>query len=158
MGWDSAAAVLHIAAPTHPPCPPTQVFHQLLSDHMVSLAGMLVDDSTAVQQLGRQLGQELHPLLQALAAAPGLHLTREPFWRHCLLALHQQAARDLVGKARIALPAFEGSDGCRSFVLLGAVDTTGVLREGEVYIRVGGPACTASCAARCGNDWYAQGT
>ncbi|XP_040070228.1 uncharacterized protein LOC115329089 [Ixodes scapularis] len=105
---------------------PADVFIRLQDDMILEFTDALVCERNAVEMLSSwaKLALPFQDLTRA-----GFQLTLDPFFRSLLLAVYRNAVAGLRYKTRIALPV----DRARN--MLGVVDTTGVLRYGQVFVQ-----------------------
>ncbi|CAN8004352.1 unnamed protein product [Ixodes hexagonus] len=105
---------------------PAHVFIRLQEDMILEFTDALVCERNAVDMLAAwaKLAMPFQELTRA-----GFQLTLDPFFRSLLLAVYRNAVAGLRYKTRIALPV----DRARN--MLGVVDTTGVLRYGQVFVQ-----------------------
>ncbi|XP_029201631.2 uncharacterized protein LOC114966061 isoform X2 [Acropora millepora] len=105
---------------------PDEVFINLQRRMLDRLAGMLVDEKLATQQLAS--GAKTDIAYKRLSEA-GLQLTNEPFFKSLLVALYKERMQNLLKRARILLPTSEAR------LMIGVMDETGILEPGQVFVQ-----------------------
>ena len=84
---------------------------------------MLVDEKLAILQLSSAAKTGV---AYASLSNAGLNLTSEPYFKSLLGAVYRDRIHNLLSKARILLPREEAR------LMIGVMDETGILDEGEV--------------------------
>jgi RNA-dependent RNA polymerase len=112
-----------------------EVFDELQARQMRALDDALSDDAAAAALLAAAGASVFGPAvahdLRAMLAA-GLSVTSDPFLTAMLRALRAALLRDLCDRARILVPD--------AACLMGIMDESGALRDGELYAQTRGEA------------------
>ena len=108
---------------------PEKIFLQMQMDFLSNLDHMLTDRDIAAQMLPRLISKDARILaiLQTMIQI-GLSPSGDPFLFSCLHAARSHCHFGLRKKARILVP--------RGAVLMGAIDVTGLLPEGCIFVNV----------------------
>lgn len=108
---------------------PDKAFLQMETDFLNNLDQMLTDRDTAAQMLPRCISKEagILAILQTMIQM-GLSPLKDPFLFSCLHAIRSHCHFGLRKKCRILVP--------KGAVLMGAIDVTGLLPEGCIFVSI----------------------
>ncbi|KAG8180104.1 hypothetical protein JTE90_027883 [Oedothorax gibbosus] len=104
-----------------------RTFLKLQEEMLKDLTDMLFDEKKASAFLTSHTPNQLFNYKDL--SGSGIYLTTEPFFRSLLLALHRHHIEKIKDSANIAIDPSQGRN------MLGVLDETGLLNEGEVFVQ-----------------------
>uniref|UniRef100_A0A2L2Y470 RNA-dependent RNA polymerase n=1 Tax=Parasteatoda tepidariorum TaxID=114398 RepID=A0A2L2Y470_PARTP len=102
-------------------------FLRLQENMLRNLTDMLFEEEQAAEFLASKTPSEIFKYKEI--SRSGIFLTTEPFFRSLLLALHRHHVENIKKRANIIIDPSLGRN------MLGVLDETGLLQEGEVFVK-----------------------